>query len=62
MGMKPSSTRLRETMVPTSMTWLRVIWAAIVTSAPFWTMMGNGSMLSRSKVNGSGLPPAKKIQ
>ena len=60
MGMKPSSTRLRATLVPTSITWFNVIWAAMVTSAPFWTMIGNGSMLSRSKVNGSGLLPAKK--
>ena len=59
-GMKPSSTRLRAILVPTSMTWFNVIWAAMVTSAPFWTMIGNGSMLSRSKVNGSGLLPAKK--
>ena len=62
MGMKPSSTRLRDTLVPTSMTWLRVTWAAMVTRAPFWTMIGKGSMLSRSKVNGSGLLSAKKVQ
>ena len=59
MGMRPSFTMLKDTLAPTSITSLRVIWAATVTRPPGWTKIGNGSMLSRSRVNGSGLPPEK---
>ena len=59
MGMRPSITMLKDTLAPTSITSLRVIWAATVTRPPGWTKIGNGSMLSRSRVNGSGLPPEK---
>ena len=58
-GMRPSITMLKDTLAPTSITSLRVIWAATVTRPPGWTKIRNGSMLSRSRVNGSGLPPEK---
>ena len=58
-GMRPSFTMLKDTLAPTSITSLRVIWAATVTRPPGWTKIGNGSILSRSRVNGSGLPPEK---
>ena len=59
MGMMPSLTMLKDTLAPTSITSLRVIWAATVTKAPVWTMIGKGAMPNRSRVNGSGLPPEK---
>ena len=59
MGMRPSITMLKDTLAPTSITSSRVIWAATVTEAPVWTMIGKGAMPNRSRVNGSGLPSDK---
>ena len=58
-AMRPSIAMSKDTLAPTFITSLRVIWEATVTRPPGWTMIGNGSMLSRSRVNGSGLPPEK---
>ena len=59
--MRPSglSTTLKDTLAPTLIASFRETWAPMVTRAPVWTRIGNGSMVNWSRVNGSGLPPEK---
>ena len=38
--------------IPTGTSSLSVIWMAMLSMAPFWTRIGNGSTLITSKVKG----------